>query len=89
MAKVKVDGKYYEKGTEPDLGSIICVDASRSPIREYQGHPQDALKLPIYDDLGHGSSAKLIDPNGIEKTIIANYDAYIKHWVNLKGGIIV
>ena len=89
MSKVKVDGKYYEKGTEPDLGSIRCTDASRPPIRDYQGHTQDALKLPIYDDLGHGSGATLIDPNGVQETIIGKFDAYIKHWVNLEGGIIV
>ena len=87
---VKVDGKVYEsEDLAPDLGSIICVDASRPPIRDYQGHPQDVLKLPIYDDLGHGSTATLIDPDGVEKTIIGKYDAYIKHWVNLKGGILV
>ena len=84
-----VDGQNYEdNAVVPDLGSIICVK-SEGKIRIYQGHTQDAQKLPIYDDLGHGSSAKLIDPNGVDKTIIANYDAYIKHWVNVKGGIIV
>ena len=32
---------------------------------------------------------KLVDPDGIEKTIIANYDAQTKRWINLKGGVIV
>ena len=86
--KVQDGHNYEDNAVVPDLGSIICVK-SEGKIRIYQGHTQDALKLPIYDDLGHGSSAKLIDPNGVDKTIIANYDAYIKHWVNVKGGIIV
>ena len=84
-----VDGHFYEdNAVVPDLGSIICI-GTEGTKRAYQGHTQDALKLPIYDDLGHGSSAKLIDPDGVEKTIIAYYDAYIKHWLNVKGGIIV
>lgn len=89
MAKIKVDGKYYEEGAEPDLGSIQCISDERSPHREYFGYVQDKDKLPKYDDLATGSSAKLVDPNGIEKTIIANYDAQTKRWLNLKGGVIV
>lgn len=87
---IKVDGKYYKnKDMAPDLGSIRCTDASRPPIRDYQGHPQDATKLPIYDDLGHGSSALLIDPNGTTETVSAKFDAVNKHWVNTEGGVIV
>jgi hypothetical protein len=89
VSKVKVDGKYYEKGTEPDLGSIQCISDENSPRREYFGYVQDKDKLPKYDDLATGSSAKLVDPNGVEKTIIANYDAQTKRWINLKGGVIV
>ena len=89
MAKIKVDGKYYEEGAEPDLGSIQCISDERSPQREYFGYVQDKNKLPKYDDLATGSSAKLVDPDGVEKTIIANYDAQTKRWLNLKGGVIV
>lgn len=89
MSKVKVDGKYYEEGTEPDLGSIQCISDERSPQREYFGYVQDKDKLPKYDDLATGSSVKLVDPNGVEKTIIGNYDAQTKRWISVKGGVIV
>ena len=86
---IKVDGKEYENEADaPDLGSIMCVGTEGNK-RFYQGQTQDALKLPIYDDLGHGSGATLIDPNGAQETIIGKFDAYIKHWVKLEGGIIV
>ena len=45
--------------------------------------------MPKYVDLGTGSSALLIDPNGAESTIIGKYDAPTKQWLNLKGGVIV
>lgn len=83
------DGQEYASESEaPDLGGLICIGVDGNK-RHYQGHTQDVLKLPIYDNLGHGSTAKLIDPDGVEKTIIGNYDAYTKHWLNLKGGILV
>ena len=40
-------------------------------------------------DLGTGSSATLIDPNGIEDTIIAKYYASTKQWLDMRGGVIV
>jgi hypothetical protein len=88
VAKIKVDGKYYEEGTEPDLGSIQCISDEKSPQREYFGYVQDKDKLPKYDDLATGSKATLIDPDGIESTIIAYYDAPLKKWLNLKGGVV-
>lgn len=85
-----VDGQRYKKGEEIwDLGSLQCISDERSPQRQYFGYVQDKDKLPKYDNLATGSSAKLVDPDGIEKTIIANYDAQTKRWINLKGGVIV
>ena len=86
---VVFDGQIYENENDiPDMGSIQCVEV-RGNQRDYQGFVQDKQKLPKYDDLATGSSAKLVDPNGVEKTIIANYDAQTKRWINLKGGVIV
>ena len=45
MAKIKVDGKYYEEGAEPDLGSIQCISDERSPQREYFGYDRPIVKL--------------------------------------------
>lgn len=85
-----IDGHRYKKGEEiPDLGSLQCVDDTRSPQRDYQGFIQDAQKLPKYDDLATGSSATLIDPTGSQSTVIGKYDAPTKTWYNLKGGVIV
>lgn len=82
------DGQTYQVGEEiPDLGSLECVEV-RGNQRDYQGHIQDKQKLPKYDDLGTGSSATLIDPNGIENTIVAKYDSNTKQWLNLRGGVI-
>ena len=87
---VKVDGKSYESIEQaPDLGNLTCIDASNYPIRKYQGFTSDKLKLPKYDDLGDGSTAILIDPDGVESTIIARYYSNIKKWLDTKGGIIV
>ena len=88
MAKIKVDGKYYEEGTEPNFGSIQNVGV-RGSQRDYQGLIADKDKLPKYDDLATGSSATLIDPTGTESTIVAKYDAQLKQWLNLKGGVVV
>ena len=86
---VVFDGQIYENENDiPDMGSIQCVEV-RGNQRVYQGFVQDKQKLPKYDDLATGSSAKLVDPNGVEKTIIGNYDAQTKRWINLKGGVIV
>ena len=86
--KVKFDGHEYESELDiPEMGSIQCVEV-RGNQRDYQGFVQDSQKLPKYDDLGTGSSATLIDPNGIEPTIIAYYDAKIQKWLNLKGGVV-
>ena len=85
-----VDGQTYKKGQEiPDLGSLVCIDDTKKPIREYIGFVKDKDKLPKYADLGTGSSATLIDPNGIEDTIIAKYYASTKQWLNMRGGVIV
>ena len=85
-----VDGQKYKKGQEIwDLGSIQCISDEKSPQRSYFGYVQDKNKLPKYPSLATGSSAKLLDPNGVEKTIIANYDAQTQRWINLKGGIVV
>ena len=91
MAKVKFDGHEYKRKEDiPDFGSIQCVWSSDDGrTRNYQGHTADALKLPKYDDLATGSKATLIDPNGVDPTIIAYYDTQIKQWLNLKGGVIV
>lgn len=86
---VVFDGQTYEnEGEIPDMGSIQCVEV-RGNQRDYQGFVQDSQKLPKYDDLGTGSSAILIDPNGVESTIIGKYDAPTKQWLNMKGGVIV
>ncbi len=86
---VVVDGKTYESLADaPNLGNLVCVEV-RGNKREYQGYTEDKLKLPKYDDLGDGSSATLIDPNGIEKTIIAKYYATPKQWLDMRGGVIV
>ena len=86
---VVFDGQTYENESEiPNMGSIQCVEV-RGNQRDYQGFVQDSQKLPKYDDLGTGSSATLIDPNGTESTIIGKYDAPTKTWCNLKGGVIV
>ena len=86
---VVFDGQTYENENDiPDMGSIQCVEV-RGNQRDYQGFVQDSQKLPKYDDLGTGSNATLIDPNGTESTIIGKYDALTKTWYNLKGGVIV
>ena len=86
---VVFDGQIYENENDiPDMGSIQCVEV-RGNQRDYQGFVQDSQKLPKYDDLGTGSNATLIDPNGTESTIIGKYDALTKTWYNLKGGVIV
>ena len=86
---VVFDGQTYENENDiPDMGSIQCVEV-RGNQRDYQGFVQDSQKLPKYDDLGTGSNAALIDPNGTESTIIGKYDALTKTWYNLKGGVIV
>lgn len=84
-----VDGQRYEKGQDvPDLGNLVCVEVIGNK-RKYQGYTEDKLKLPKYDNLGDGSSATLIDPNGVEKTIIAKYYATPKQWLDMRGGVIV
>lgn len=86
---VVFDGQTYKNENDiPDMGSIQCVEV-RGNQRDYQGFVQDSQKLPKYDNLGTGSNATLIDPNGIESTIIGKYDALTKTWYNLKGGVIV
>ena len=86
---IVIDGQTYNEGdTIHELGSLQCVEV-RGNQRDYQGLIKDKDKLPKYDNLATGSSAKLVDPDGIEKTIIANYDAQTKRWINLKGGVIV
>ena len=86
---IVIDGQTYNEGdTIHELGSLQCVEV-RGNQRDYQGLIKDKDKLPKYDDLGTGSSALLIDPNGAESTIIGKYDAPTKTWYNLKGGVIV
>lgn len=83
-----IDGQTYQAGEEiPDLGNLVCVKPGKQ--REYLGFTSDKLKLPKYDDLLTGSSATLIDPNGIEDTIIAKYYASTKQWLDMRGGVIV
>ena len=87
---VKFDGHEYEKETDiPDFGSIQNIWSSADgKTRNYLGFPKDALKLPKYDDLATGSKATLIDPDGVEETIVAYYFANIKNWVKLEGGVV-
>ena len=86
---VVIDGQTYNEGdTIHELGSLQCVEI-RGNQRDYQGLLKDKLKLPKYDNLGTGSSATLIDETGTESTIIGKYDAQLKQWLNLKGGVIV
>ena len=86
---VVIDGQTYNEGdTIHDLGSLQCVEV-RGNQRDYQGLVKDRLKLPKYDNLGTGSSATLIDETGAESTIIGKYDAQLKQWLNLMGGVIV
>lgn len=86
---VVFDGQTYENESEiPDMGSIQCVEV-RGNQRDYQGFTADKLKLPKYATLGTGSTATLIDPSGVESTIIGKYDAPTKQWLNMKGGVIV
>lgn len=87
--KVKFDGHEYESELDiPDMGSIQCVEV-RGNQRDYQGFTADKLKLPKYATLGTGSTATLIDPNGVESTIIGKYDEQTKTWYDLRGGVIV
>ena len=86
---VVIDGQTYNEGdTIHELGSLQCVDV-RGEQRDYQGFVQDKDKLPKYEDLATGSSALLIDPDGVERTIIGKYDAPTKQWLDLRGGVIV
>lgn len=86
---VKFDGHEYESELDiPEMGSIQCVEV-RGNQRDYQGFTSDKLKLPKYETLGTGSTATLIDPSGVESTIIGKYDAPTKQWLNMKGGVIV
>lgn len=86
---VVFDGQTYQTETDiPDMGSIQNIEV-RGNQRDYQGFVQDALKLPKYDNLGTGSTATLIDPNGVLPTVIGKYDSPTKQWLNLKGGVIV
>lgn len=84
-----VDGQTYKDGEEIwDLGSLQCVEVNGNK-RDYQGFINDKDKLPKYKNLGTGSSATLIDENGIESTIFAKYDSKKQKWYKLTGGIVV
>lgn len=86
---VVFDGHTYENEADvPNMGSIQNVEV-RGKQRDYQGFVQDKQKLPKYDDLATGSSATLLDPNGVESTIIGKYDEQTKTWYDLRGGVIV
>lgn len=86
---VVIDGQTYNEGeTIHELGSLQCVEV-RGNQRDYQGLIKDKDKLPKYENLGTGSSATLIDETGAESTIIGKYDAQLKQWLNLMGGVIV
>lgn len=89
VGTIVIDGQTYMDGEEIwELGSLQCVEVNGKK-REYQGFLEDKDKLPKYDDLGTGSSATLIDKNGIQSTIFAKYDAQTKSWYSLMGGIVV
>ena len=62
-----VDGQTYHKGdTIPDLGSLVCVEATGNK-RSYEGKVSDQSKLPTYVD--DGSSALLYDGAGTTKVL--------------------
>lgn len=90
MEVIVRDGQNYKEGETPwDLGSLQCIDEDGNQ-RYYHGFVQDKNKLPKYDNLGTGSMAELIDPNGVEEIIIGRYDAQTKHWYHYpEGGVIV
>lgn len=89
MGKIVVDGQTYDDPSlVPNMGSLTCV-AIRGNQRDYEGFVQDRLLLPKYDNLATGSSATLVDPNGVEATIIGKYFAHTKQWIDLRGGVIV
>lgn len=88
--KTTIDGQVYEVGDEIwDLGLLECVDVRDGNQRDYQGPISEKLKLPKYNNLGAGSTATLIDPAGVEPTIIAKYQASTKTWYSMRGGVIV
>ena len=62
-----VDGQTYNPGdTLPDLGSLVCVEATGNK-RSYEGKITDQSKLPTYVD--DGSSALLYDGAGTTKVL--------------------
>lgn len=74
--KIIYDGQSYNIGDEIwDLGSFECYEADGNK-RHYLGLSTDApAKLPKYDNLGTGSSARCLD-NGD----YYNYLATTKEW---------
>lgn len=80
---VTIDGQtYYAGDTLPDLGSIMATDVQGNK-RSYFGFIADRAKLPVYDNLAHGSDATLVDPNGVDATVILYFHAPTKAWYQL------
>ena len=77
------DGQNYKIGDEIwDLGSFECCDVDGSK-RHYLGLSADApAKLPKYDNLGTGSSARCLDTGDYYE-----YHAPSKKWYQQQGGI--
>ena len=76
---IKIDGQiYYPGDTLPDMGSLM-----RDKNGDYFGFIVDRAKLPVYDDLAHGTGAILADPAGADETIVLNYHAPTKQWIKL------
>lgn len=70
------DGQHYKEGEEIwDLGSFDCVEVEGSK-RHYLGLSSDApMKLPKYDNLGTGSTARCLDNGDYYE-----YHAPTKEW---------
>lgn len=61
MGLIVYDGQTYESVEDiPDLGSWECTSIEVCE-RHYMGLSADVDKLPVYDDLGTGSTAMCLD----------------------------
>lgn len=73
-----IDGHWYKEGEAlPDMGTLVAVSIN-GDIRNYEGLSRDVDKLPIYDDLGTGSSALFYDTKEMYK-----YEKKSQKWYKL------
>lgn len=63
---ISQDGELYSDEKDvPDIGSWKCSKRSEGNVREYVGLSSDVGKLPVYDDLGAGSTALCVDTSQV------------------------